>query len=169
MQIRERQPGDVERLKVLIRRERGAAQRDRFRMVLLALGGEEKLHIAGVMGVAKSTVEKWVYAYRQGGIGALYPGKAPGATPRLTPEQQEAFKKRILEGPRPDDGVCTLRGKDAVRILREEFGVEYSLNGVYDLLHRLGLSCLSPRPRHEKNDPAAMEAFRRSAPLLSRA
>lgn len=74
----------------------------------------------------------------------------------------------MLDGPREGDGVCTLRGKDAVRILNGEFGVAYSLNGVYDLLHRLGFSCLSPRPRHEKNDPAAMEAFKERAPLLSR-
>ena len=167
MHVHERQVGDVERLERLIRRERDAKQRDRFRMVLLALRGEEKLRIAELLGVAKGTVENWVYAYRDGGFDALYPGKAPGATPKLTPEQQEAFKQRMLDGPRPEDGVCTLRGKDAVRILNDEFGVDYSLNGVYDLLHRLGFSCLSPRPRHEKNDPAAMEAFKKNAPLLS--
>ena len=54
-----------------------------------------------------------------------------------------------------------------MRILNEEFGVEYTLNGAYDLLHRLNLSCLTPRPRHEKNDPEAMKAFKQSAPLLS--
>ena len=167
MQVRERQVGDVKRLERLIRRERDAKQRDRFRMVLFALRGEEKLRIAELLGVAKGTVENWVYAYRDGGIDALYPGKAPGATPRLTSEQQEAFRQRMLEGPRAEDGVCTLRGKDAVRILNDEFGVDYSLNGVYDLLHRLGFSCLTPRPRHEKNDPAAMEAFKTNAPLLS--
>lgn len=167
MQVHERVVGDIERLGRLIRRERNARQRDRFRVVLLALRGREKLDIAGLLGVAKSTVEHWVYAYRDGGVDALYPGKAPGATPKLTPAQQEAFRARMLDGPREADGVCTLRGRDAVRILNDEFGVDYALNGVYDLLHRLGLSCLSPRPRHEKNDPAAMEAFRRSAPLLS--
>jgi hypothetical protein len=35
---------------------------------------------------------------------------------------------------------------------------------VYNLLRRLGFSCLSPRPRHEKNDPAAMEKFEQDAP-----
>lgn len=166
MYIRERMPGDIDRLARLLKRQRDAKQRDRYRMVLLALRGEEKARIAHLLGAAKSTVEKWAYAYRDGGIDALTPGKAPGAAPRLTPEQQEAFRQRMLEGPRPEDGVCTLRGKDAIRILRDEFGAEYSLTGVYKLLHRLDLSCLTPRPRHEKSDPAAMEAFRQSAPLL---
>jgi transposase len=169
MRITERQEGDCDRLRALIRSEQKAKRRDRFRAVVWALEGQEKLEIAGRLGVAKSTVENWVYAYRDGGIEALDPKKAPGATPKLTPEQQEAFRQRMLAGPRPEDGVCTLRGLDAVRILETEFGTRYSLNGAYNLLHRLGLSCLSPRPRHEKNDPEAMEAFRRDAPPFSSA
>jgi hypothetical protein len=36
------------------------------------------------------------------------------------------------------------------------------------LLHRLGLSCLAPRPRHRKNDPEQMRKWVEDAPLLSR-
>jgi transposase len=67
-----------------------------------------------------------------------------------------------------DGGVCSLRGVDAVKILEAEFGVRYTLDGVYDLLHRLRLSCLAPRPRHRKNDPQAMREWLDGAPLLSR-
>lgn len=58
MYVRERMPGDLDRLARLIRRERDAKQRDRYRMVLLALKGEEKARIADLLGAAKSTVEK---------------------------------------------------------------------------------------------------------------
>jgi hypothetical protein len=44
--------------------------------------------------------------------------------------------------------------------------VKYSLGGAYDLLERLDYSCLSQRPLHEKADPAAVEDFKRRAPLL---
>lgn len=74
----------------------------------------------------------------------------------------------MLGGPVQADGVCTLRGVDAKAILEKEFGVRYSLDGVYDLLHRLKLSCLVPRPRHRKNDPEAMRRWLEEAPLLSR-
>lgn len=168
MHVSEREPGDGRRLKSLIRHTKHAKQRDRYRMALLAIEGREKLEIAALLGVAKSTVEMWAYRYRDGGIEALTPRKAPGAKPKLSPEQQERFKQRMTNGPRPSDGVCTLRGLDAVEILNEEFGISYSLPGVYDLLHRLNLSCLKPRPRHEKNDPEKMEQFKQSAPLFSR-
>jgi len=70
-----------------------------------------------------------------------------------------------MPGPREVTGVCTLRGKDVVRILEHEFGVRYSLDGVYDLLERLGYSCLAPRPRHEKSDPAKQQEFRAAPPF----
>ena len=73
----------------------------------------------------------------------------------------------MLAGPTPaDGGVCTLRGKDAVRILQEQFGVQYTLDGAYDLLHRLGFSCLNPRPKHRKNAPQAMKQWLDDAPPL---
>lgn len=168
MHVPEFELGDRQRLKSLIRNTTQAKQCDRYRMALLAIEGGEKLEIAALLGVAKSTVEQWAYRYRDGGIEALTPRKPPGKEPKLPREQEEQFKRRMTEGPRPADGVCTLRGRDAVEILNEEFGVSYSLPGVYDLLHRLNLSCLKPRPRHEKNDPEKMEQFKQSAPLLSR-
>ncbi|MCC6229945.1 MAG: transposase [Phycisphaerales bacterium] len=168
MRVKEREVGDGARLEALIAAEPQAKARDRLRMVLLALRGQEKMDIAEVMGVSKSVVEQWVYRYRDGGIEALRPKKQAGRTPKLARARHAEFVERLLAGPREGDGVCTLRGKDAVRILNDEFGVAYTLNGAYELLHRLNLTPLTPRPRHEKNDPGAMAEFRASAPLLSR-
>lgn len=168
MRVKERESGDVERLEGLIAAETKAKQRDRYRMALLAIRGEKKKDIVELLGVPMSVVEEWSYRYRDDGIGALRPKKQPGRKPKLARERHQEFKARIAAGPREGDGVCTLRGKDAVRILNQEHQVAYTLNGAYGLLHRLNLTPLTPRPRHEKNDPAAMEAFKQSAPLLSR-
>lgn len=168
MHVIEREAGDVAVLEGLIADESRGRPRDRYRMALLAIRGMKKKDIAGLLGVPTSVVEEWAYRYRDGGIDALRPTKRQGRTPKLAPQRHEEFKARIKAGPRESDGVCTLRGKDAVRILNEEYGVEYTLNGAYQLLHRLNLSSLTPRPRHEKNNPEAMEEFKTSAPLLSR-
>ena len=168
MNVKERVLGDVERLETLIAGETKAKQRDRYRMALLAIRGEEKLSIAKLLGVPKSVVEEWAYRYRDGGIEALRPKKPKGRPPKLTPERQQVFKERMKAGPREGDVVCTLRGKDAVRILNEEYGAAYTLNGAYELMHRLNLTPLTPRPRHEKNDPTAMQEFKTRAPFLSR-
>ena len=168
MDVREREGGDVARLEALIASERGAKQRDRYRMALLALRGWDAVGIAAALSSNRRTVQAWVYRYRDGGIGALRPLKPPGHKPRLPPERGGEFIARITAGPRAGDGVCTLRARDAQRILLDEFGVKYELQSVYDLMHRLGLSCLKPRPRHEHSDPEAMKEFREErAPFLS--
>lgn len=151
-----------------IRCEGNAKQRDRYRAVCLALSGEQTRAIQNSTGRSRDFVQRWCYAYRDYGIDALVPRKQPGRTPTLPRQREDDFRQRMLAGPTEADGVCTLRGKDAVRILKEEFGAAYSLEGAYDLLHRLGFSCLKPRPRHRKNDPELMQQWLASAPLLSR-
>ena len=169
MNILPRDLSDIDQLKALVSREKNAKQRDRLRAVLLALEGQDAPQIARALGRARRFVQRWAYAYRDGGIAAIKPGKSTGQPKKLPTDQEAKFKQRILAGPtEADDGVCTLRGVDAQRILDREFGVKYSLDGVYELMHRLGLSCLSPRPRHRKNDPQAMARWVEAAPLLSR-
>jgi transposase len=167
MRVTERQPGDVAELMRRTRVEHNALQRDRYRAVLLALEGQEAVAIAAALGRSRRSVQDWVYVYRDGGVDELLPGKSTGRPTKLPRELEAALMQRLDAGPRPEDGVCTLRGKDVVAILEREFGVKYSLDGAYDLLERLGYSCLSPRPLHEKSDPQQIEQFKQSAPLLS--
>jgi transposase len=70
------------------------------------------------------------------------------------------LKQRLDAPPRPEDGVCTLRGRDIQRILEQEFGVLMSLQAVYDLLERFGYSSLMPRPQHEEANPEVQEFFK---------
>jgi transposase len=168
MNIREREPGELNQLRQRIRKEKDADRRDRLRAVVLAIEGEEAPMIARLLGRSRRQIQDWAYAYRDGGIDAIHPPKSPGKRPRVRGEIAEKLKTRLNAGPTPEDNVCTLRGKDVQRILREEMGVKLSLNAAYATLHRLGYSCLSPRPRHEKQDLAAQQKFKEeSAPLLS--
>jgi transposase len=169
LEITVREEGDLDLLDALVAGEKDATQRDRLRAVWLALNGEQAQEIAGMLGRSRRFVQQWAYVYRDGGIEAIKPGKSSGRPPHLPRDKEQAFRARVLAGPsQADGGVCTLRGVDAMRILEKEFGVRYSLDGVYDLLHRLRLSCLVPRPRHRKNDPQAMAQWLESAPFLSR-
>jgi len=167
MDVRERVGGERAELGLRIDTEKNAKQRDRYRAAALAIDGREAEAIAEALSRSRRFVQRWAYAYRDGGINAIAVKKQKGPEVRLTPDQQERLAQRLEAGPLPGDGVCTLRGRDVVKILRTEFEQPYSLNGVYDLLHRMGFGSLRPRPRHRKNDPAAMEAFKASAPLLS--
>jgi transposase len=167
--------GDGFVLRRRIAAERKALARDRSRVVLLAgegLNGIEQTReqIASAVGRSRQFVDEWVGRYRRRGLAGLEPGKAKGNKPSLTAAELEGFKARMLAGPTDaDGGRCTLRGNDAQRILAREFGKPLKLSTVYSLMHKAGLSCLRPRPRHRKNDPAAMKAWLDRAPFLSEA
>ena len=168
MHIKLHRPEDLTQLHQRGKQERDAKQRDRYRAVLLALDGHEAPAIARTLGRSRGFVQRWAYAYRDHGLEAIAPKRQTGRPPNLPATQEELFKERFLAEPTAADGVCTFRAKEAQRLLQEEFDVEYTLPGVYDLLHRLGLSCLMPRPRHRKNDPERMQQWVEEAPLLSR-
>ena len=166
MRVTERQAGDVAELARRAKAEPRAGLRDRYRAVLMALDGDGAPAIARTLARSRRHVQDWVYAYRDGGIDGLRPRPRPGRPTKLPRGREAELRARLDAGPIASDGVCTLRGRDVVRILAAEFGVGYTLDGAYDLLHRLGYSCLTPRPMHEKNDPAAAEQFKHDAPLL---
>ena len=168
MKLALHQPEDLERLRRHVAVEPHALQRDRYRAVLLVAEDElEGDEVARRLGRSPRFVDEWAGRYRRGGLDALVPRKPRGATPKLSPAQEAKLKARLDAGPLPADGVCALRGKDVVRILEAEFGVRHTIGSVYSVLRRIGYSCLAPRPRHERNDPAAVASFKRDAPLLS--
>jgi transposase len=168
MKLSLHQPDDLDRLRERVAAEREALQRDRYRAVLLVAGEQlEGDEVAERLGRSPRFVDEWAGRYRRGGLAALTPRKPKGATAKLSPLQVERLKARLDAGPTPQDGVCTLRGKDIIRILEAEFGVKHTIGSIYSVLHRIGYSCLAPRPRHEKNDPAAIESFKTDAPFLS--
>jgi transposase len=169
MNVTAHNPNDLSQLQQKVRKEINAKQRDRYRAVALALKGMKTKRIMKILERSKNFVQRWTYAYRDGGIEAIVPAVQPGRPTKLSRQQEYQFKQRRLSGPPEDDGgICTLRGIDAVQILEKEFGVKYTLYGVYDLLHRLGLSCLKPRPKHKKNDLKIMRQWQQEAPFLSK-
>lgn len=167
MDISEVCPGDLALLKQKARYEKDAKQRDRFRAVAMAIEGMTTPAIMDRLDRSKNFVQRWSYMYRDGGIEAIVEKQRSGRPVKLSADDEPAFKQRITNGPHQTDPTCTLRGTDARAILENEFGVQYSLPGVYALMHRLGLSCLKPRPQHLKNDPEKMQQWLHQAPFLS--
>lgn len=74
---------------------------------------------------------------------------------------ESKFINRVQEGAILKDGVSVLKAKSIMAFLACEFGADYSLSGVYDLLQRLKFSRIKPRPQHEKNDPELMAQWLR--------
>jgi len=114
------------------------------------------------VNLSPSSVERAIHRFHEEGWDGLqdqYRGRAP----LMTAEEEDEFRDRILQGPTEKDGVHVFHGKDAHRILREEFKRDVHLRTVYKILHRIGLSSLAPRPRNPKSDVKAQQAFKKNS------
>lgn len=150
-------------LERLYRTESDARLARRIHGVYLASKGLSCPEIMAVTGSGRRTVQQWVSKYNKNGIDGLRDKPRPGQPTKLPRKAEARFRKRIEAGPTKKDGVSVLNGPAIRRILEREFGVLYSRQGLYDLLHRLGYSCLCPRPQHEKANPQAQAEFEKTS------
>jgi transposase len=132
----------------------------RAQAVVLAKQGRTAQDIADALGCSPKAVKNWVAQYNRGAIEALRERPRSGRPPLLDPQEYPRLKQRLDAPPRPEDGVCTLRGADVRGVIEQEFGVLMSLQSVYDLLQRLGYSSLMPRPQHEDANPEVQAFFK---------
>jgi transposase len=119
--------------------------RDRIRGVILARKGRTAKEIAADLGASPRAVQDWVRRYNQGGLAKLPDAPRSGQPRKCSRELFAAIKERIIAGPRPEDGVCTLRGRDVQRILKDDHGIVQELSTTYNLMHELGLPGLHGR------------------------
>lgn len=150
-------------LKRLVRVERDVKLLKRMQMVVLAIEGYTAPAIGRSLSCSRRVCQYWVQRYNAAGLEGLQDKPGRGSPPLLTSEEQEQLKQRLETGPTAEDNVCTLRGKDIQRILKEEFGKRRSLGTIYYLLHQLGYSSLVPRPQHRQADLEAQDAFKKSS------
>lgn len=158
----------VDELRREARSQKDARMRIRLQAVVLGRQGRTAEEVADLLDVSRRAVQKWVHRYNRFGVDGLRRRPGQGRREKLSLEEKDRLCSRIEAGPREDDEVCTLRGKDVQQIVKKEFGKLYRLSSVYALLHRLGYSCLMPRPRHRQADPQAQEAFKKTLQRRSR-
>lgn len=158
----------IDELRRTARGQRDARMRIRLQAVILARQGRTAEEIAESLDASRRAVQKWVQRYNQSGMEGLRRRRGQGRREKLSLEEKDRLCSRIDAGSREEDEVCTLRGKDVQQIVQKEFGKLYPLSSVYALLHRLGYSCLMPRPKHRQADPQAQEAFKKTSEFRSR-
>ena len=154
----------LNQLQRLYRTQTNARLARRIQGVYLAKMGLTCPQIMKITGSARRTVQQWLAKYNKGGLDELSEKPRPGQPTKLPRHREQEFCRRLEAGPTKKDGVSVLNGPAIRRILEQEFGVLYSVQGLYDFLHRLGYSCLCPRPQHEQADRQAQETFKKNSP-----
>jgi transposase len=149
----------------LAKRAEDAGQVRRLLSLAGALDGMSREQAAEIGAMDRQTLRDWVHRFHTNGPAGLINGKAPGPRPKLSPEQKQELK-RIVETP-PDpikDGIVRWRCVDLRRIIQERFGVDLDEVSIGRVLKELGFAHVSPRPQHPKQNPQAIEDFKKTFP-----
>jgi transposase len=141
-------------------RSRDANAARRMLALALVLEGQSRTDAAETCGMGRQTLRDWVHRYNAAGLPGLVNRRAPGATARLSAEQEAAVERWVEQGPDLErDGVVRWRCRDLQERIRREFRVSLHERTVGKLLTRLRFRRLSVRPSHPQSDPAAQAAF----------
>jgi transposase len=142
-----------------------AAQVRRLLAIAAVYDGMSRAAAAKVGGMDRQTLRDWVHRFNQAGPAGLVNRKAPGAACKLTAEQLAELGEIVEIGPDPEsDGVVRWRRVDLRDLIRHRYGVRYHERSVSRLLHALGFSHVSARPRHPEQEAEALETFKKTSP-----
>jgi transposase len=140
----------------------------RRRAFELADSGTQRSDICTELGVARSTVWRWLKEYAEQGESVA--DKPLGRPSRLSPEQVSQVLDKLVLGPDAngyDTPLWTL-GRIADLISRTT-GVTYNPNYVSELMHGLGWSCQKPERRaRERNEEAIAGWVRQTWPEIKK-
>ena len=133
------------------------------RLAIQRIGlGERPSEVMRSLGLYRTSVYKWLRAYRKRGEAALASRKAAGPTPKLTEKQQRQVRNWIVgKDPRQwgfDFGLWTR--KVVQTMIGERFGVSLTLPSVGRLLTRLNITPQKPLRRAYERDEAAVTEWK---------
>ena len=121
--------------------------------------GKTFSEVARMLLVGHKTVSEWLVRHISEGMAGLTDKPGRGRKPKLSAEEELNFKKAVIRQIDEREGG-RLKGTEIVAILKERFGADYTLSGVYDLLKRLNIVWITVRSKHPKADPEKQKDFK---------
>ena len=156
---------DADELRRLARSSKDAHQVRRLLALAAAYDGARRAAAAALGGMDRQLLRDWALRFNAEGPDGLIDRKAPGAKPKLTPEQVSAVVRLVEDGPIPAiHGIVRWRLVDLAGWIYDEYGVSLDPSRLGRILKGLGYARLTARPRHHAQNEHALEAFKRDFP-----
>ncbi|MEI8672201.1 winged helix-turn-helix domain-containing protein [Vibrio sp. SA48] len=116
---------------------------------------KSRTQIAKYLKISRTSVNNWVATSLKNGVKGLVEKQHTGRPPQLTEDQLFQLKLYITSNAiKPEGG--RLQETDIIEFIHKEFGLSYSLSGIYKILRKLDLVWITTR---SKQSVEAQEAF----------
>jgi transposase len=162
--VRMRTDFSANQLRRLAAMTKNANQGRRLLSLAAILDGMSRTNAARIGGMDRQTLRDWVHRFNERGPEGLRDTWWKGNPPRLSAEQQAELSQLVETGPdRAVHGVVRWRRIDLKHLIAERFGVVYHERTIGKILHQLGFSRISARPRHPAQDGQTVAAFKKTS------
>ncbi len=159
-----REDFSAEDLRASERQSRDARQCRRLLALAAVAEGRSRAEAAEIGGMGRQTLRDWVHRFNGEGSEGLLDRKTDGPPPKLTAAQKAELSALVEAGPdRKKNGVVRWRRVDLKVVIEDRFGVVYHECSASRLLHELGFSHLSARPRHPAQRAEVLEDFKKTS------
>ena len=139
----------------------------RVSSIIAIMKGESRTVAAKIGMMDPNVLRYWIMRYNKSGLDGLVDLKSTGRPPKLKTAQTAQLIKIVHDGPNPEiDGINRWRLCDLVLVTETTFGIKLAIASVWYLLKREGFSIQTPRPRHPKQTPDDIPAFKSEFPHL---
>lgn len=127
-----------QKLRVMHRKERDKRKADKIKIILSLSRGYSYEEIAVIFLLDDDTIRNYEKEYKREGISKLLATNYQGGISKLSSHEEKLLKKHLMEHLYVDS-------KEIREYILAEFGVDYSLSGTKELLHRLGFTFKKPK------------------------
>ena len=115
--------------------------------------GDSVGEAAEKIGVTKMMGYVWQNRWNHDGYKGLIPRYARKGPSKMSPEQKAELEKRLKDG---QFTTAQVRG-----IIREQFGIEYTMKQVWVILNRMGMRHAKPYPHDRRRPKNAEEVLKK--------
>jgi transposase len=142
------------------RLSRDVLEHIRLQAVREIRAGESPEVLARRLGFCRQIVYRWLRRARAAGVAALRRHPAPGAQPKLTPQQIRTAKGWVTQPASHFGFLSDLWTVARLRaVIRRQFHVTFSTSGLWRFLRREGLSPQRPLKRALERDEEAIHRW----------
>jgi transposase len=126
--------------------------------------------VADFLGVAPSSVRRWVATSRRQGADGLAAQPVPGRPPKLTSTQEKIVRRWLADNP-TEHGFATelWTAPRLAWLIEQEFGIHFHPNYLTAWLRRRGFTPQRPRRRaRERDDEAIAQWLEKDWPRIKK-
>ena len=149
--------------KALAKKESDKSIYQRLMMLAYLKEGMSKTQVSRLTFTAPDRVYAWLKRFREQGIEGLRDKPGSGRPSLLDRSAYDALQQKIEDSQSSLSGG-RLRGEGMIQLVKDESGVEYTLSGIYRLMKAIGMSWVSTRSKHPKQDKQAQQQFKKTLP-----